>query len=271
MAELESVGQKHASLLVQLESDKNESDFALSELYRSRIDYRNKEEESLSEIENLKAEISGFSPKLMEIEKAISTKSEELDELKNEYSQARKPIDGVNDQIKPLEDKFNVIEEEKVKLLELLTSAKNEADKVEADYNLLANNRNQARDNFEEDRERLMKGIKKPHHIYYSDTKEVKVANRAPSGKGIFINNGYEEGFREEMEFVTSNPTATSDLSFRLKVTLVQKNFSFLEFLGSEQRKDPTFAREGQLLEITRSGKYFIEQSLDQNISTNEQ
>ena len=46
--DLEFVQKKHASLSLQLDLDKNKSNLALSALYRSRVDYRDKEEETLS-------------------------------------------------------------------------------------------------------------------------------------------------------------------------------------------------------------------------------
>jgi hypothetical protein len=110
-----------------------------------------------------------------------------------------------------------------------------EASQIESNFENLEVKRNTATENFIEEQNRLMDGIKKPYHIYYAENKEVVVANRAPSGKGIFINNGYEDGLRENMEFITRNENATSNLSFRLKVTLVQKTFSFLEFFDKLQ------------------------------------
>ncbi len=266
--ELLKVKDEHQALLIQLDKDKNESEAALSEVFRSRVDYRNKEEESLSEIQKLKAEISGFSPKLEGAEKEITNKADELDNLQDDYSRAREPIEVLNEQMKPLQDKLRLIEDEKSQLEEELALAKREAEEVESNFNLLSNRRNQISENFELEHNRLLEGIKKPAHIYYSESKEIQVANRAPSGKGIFINKGYNAGFRDQMEFISRNLSTSSDRSFRLKAKLVQKNFSFLEFQGEEQLNDPSFAREGETLQITRSGKSDLIEDLDQNKSS---
>jgi hypothetical protein len=70
------------------------------------------------------------------------------------------------------------------------------------------------------------------------------------------------------MEFITRNENATSNLSFRLKATLVQKNFSFLKFMDQLQVKDSSFASEGQTLIVTRSGQITEERNqVDQNIT----
>jgi len=266
--DLELVQKKHAELTLQLDLDKNESNLALSALYRSRVDYRDKEEETLSKIKDLQGEVDGFTPRLATIEKEIKEKSDELSKLDQEISSAREPIDKIVMQIQPIEEKKKIIEKEKLKLQETLSLVAQEAEQIENKFNSLEVKRNLASDSFEEERSRLMKGIKKPHHLYYAVDKEIVVANRAPSGKGIFINNGYIDGFRDNMEFITRNENATSNLSFRLKATLVQKNFSFLKFMDQLQVKDSSFASEGQTLIVTRSGQITEERNqVDQNIT----
>ena len=266
--DLEFVQKKHASLSLQLDLDKNKSNLALSALYRSRVDYRDKEEETLSKIKDLQGEVDGFTPRLATIEKEIKEKSDELTKLDQEISTAREPIDKIVMQIQPIEEKKKIIEKEKLKLQETLSLVAKEAEQIENKFNSLEVKRNLASDSFEEERSRLMKGIKKPHHLYYAVDKEIVVANRAPSGKGIFINNGYIDGFRDNMEFITRNENATSNLSFRLKATLVQKNFSFLKFMDQLQVKDSSFASEGQTLIVTRSGQIAEERNqVDQNIT----
>jgi len=266
--DLELVQKKHAELTLQLDLDKNKSNLALSALYRSRVDYRDKEEETLSKIKDLQGEVDGFTPRLATIEKEIKEKSDELTKLDQEISTAREPIDKIVMQIQPIEEKKKIIEKEKLKLQETLSLVAKEAEQIENKFNSLEVKRNLASDSFEEERSRLMKGIKKPHHLYYAVDKEIVVANRAPSGKGIFINNGYIDGFRDDMEFITRNENATSNLSFRLKATLVQKNFSFLKFMDQLQVKDSSFALEGQTLILTRSGQISEERNqVDQNIA----
>ena len=84
-----------------------------------------------------------------------------------------------------------------------LASIKSETDKVQSKFKSLENLRNLAKDNFKEEQDRLMEVIKKPYNIYFGDSVSIEVANRAPSGKGFFINQGYEDGFLDGMEFLT--------------------------------------------------------------------
>lgn len=266
--ELELTQSKYGELTLQLELDKNESDLALSTLYRARVEYRDKEEETLSKINSLKSEVDGFGPRLSSIEKEIEAKSDELSKLEQKLSSAREPITEISLQIKPIEQEKKLLEEEKTKLMQTLSLVTGEASQIESSFENLEIKRNVATGNFIKERNRLMDGIKKPHHIYYAENKEVVVANRAPSGKGIFINNGYEDGLRENMEFITRNENATSNLSFRLKVTLVQKTFSFLEFMDELQIKDSSFASVGQNLSLIRSGEFMEETDpIDENIN----
>jgi hypothetical protein len=266
--ELKLAGAKYAELRLQLDLDKNESDLGLSTLYRARVEYRDKEEETLSKINSLKSEVDGFAPRLSSIEKEIKAKSDELSQLEQKLSSAREPITEISLQIKPIEQQQKLLDEEKFKLMQTLSLVTSETSQIESNFENLEVKRNTATENFIEEQNRLMDGIKKPYHIYYAENKEVVVANRAPSGKGIFINNGYEDGLRENMEFITRNENATSNLSFRLKVTLVQKTFSFLEFFDKLQVEDASFASVGQNLSLIRSGEFKEEtDQVDENVN----
>ena len=269
-SDLELANGKIAKLLLQLEVDKNESEKALSTLYRSRVSFRDQSEERLSEIEGLKSEIGATESKLTEFEKAYSEKSNELLELEAKLVTARAPLAQISEQIAPLEAQVKIVEDSRQDHIKSLSLAKEAADIIEADFRSLESVRNSATNTFDEERRRLMNGIKKPYHVYYSDSKEIEVANRAPSGKGIFINKGYIDGFREGMEFLTNNENARSRLSFRLKAALVQKNFSFLEFLQETQVLDDSFASQGQRLKLTRSGELVENESESSNNSINE-
>ena len=256
---LENATREHDELVVQLDSDKNESEKELSIVFRSRVDFRNKEEEQVSKIGNLELEIDGVTRKLADLKKKNKAKNEELIVTEEKVSTARVPLDEIAKQSLPLEEKKKLLEEEKIKVSQNLALVKSNADKVQSKFELLENTRNLSVDNFMEEQERMMEVIKKPFHIYYGDKRGVEVANRAPSGKGFFINEGYENGFRENMEFLTKNENASSILPFRLKATLVQQDFSFLEFVSEEQVSDPSYAVVGQLLTIERSGVYVAE------------
>lgn len=259
---LENATREHDDLVVQLDADKNESEKELSLVFRSRVDFRNKEEEQVSKIGNLQLEIDGVTRKLEDLKKKNKEKGEELIATEEKVSTARVPLDEIGKQSVPLEEKKKLLEEEKIKVSENLALVKSNADKVQSRFEFLENTRNLSIDNFMEEQERMMEVIKKPFHIYYGEKRGVEVANRAPSGKGFFINEGYEDGFRENMEFLTKNENASSILPFRLKATLVQKNFSFLEFVSEEQADDPSYAAVGQLLNLERSGVYVAENNL---------
>ena len=261
--DLQQLKRKHENLVVEMETDKNESDLILSGLYRARTDFRDNEEEFLSDIKSLESEINGFAPKLADFEKGIIAKTDELSSLDEKLLAVRKPIKEINEQKIPLNEKKISIDEKIIDLKKTLASVKGESDQVSNDLKALEIKRKAASESFEEELNRYMEGIKTPFHIYYTQDKDVVVANRAPSGKGIFINQGYNDGFREGMEFITKNENASSEVSFRLKSTLVQKTFSFLEFEESLQVKDSSFASPGQNLNLIRSGEFEEEPNQD--------
>ena len=260
-SDLEQAKARLNQLALQLDIDKNESEAALSGLYRARGDFRDKEEVFLGQIKDLKSQIDGFIPKQTELEKEKEDKSEELKKLETKLLSALGPLEEIESEKKPLEEKRKMLEEEKSKILQTLLSHIKEADEKALELSNLEAKRNIAKESFDEDLNRLMEGIKKPFHLYYAESKEVTIASRAPSGKGIFINFGYLEGLREGMEFLTKNEGATSNVSFRLKAALVQKNFSYLEFLDATQVTDPSYASEGQKLTLVRSGNFILDEN----------
>ncbi len=268
--ELDQSNVKHRKLILQLEIDKNESENALSSLFRVRGDFRDKEEVFLGKIKDLKAEVDGFAPKQTQLDKEKEEKVLELKELEAKLLIALAPLEKVDSQKEPLEDKRKNLEEEKSKIIQTFVSVKKEADQKALELSNLEAKRNIAKESFEEDSSRLLEGIKKPFHLYYADSKKVTIASRAPSGKGIFINLGYLEGLREGMEFLTKNEDASSNLSFRLKATLVQKTFSYLEFLDPKQVSDPSYAVEGQKLALIRSGDFILDDNSSETVTITE-
>ena len=266
--ELEVAEGNYDELLFQLESDKNKSDLALSKLYRARVDFRDKGESVSSEIKSLKSEITGFEAKLVEVEADLISKDKELSVLEEKLVVASEPMKQIVDSKVPLKEKKILLEDKREELTKSLENAKNEANEIEKSFNILESKRNLAIANFEEERARLMGGIKKPFHLYYLDEKEITVANIAPSGKGFFINKGYDDGFREKMEFISRKKNASSGLPFKLKTTLVQRNFTFLEFIDLEKVNDSSFVKNNEIINITRSGESLPEQI--QNIVADE-
>ena len=54
----------------------------------------------------------------------------------------------------------------------------------------------------------------------------------APSGKGFFLSEGYLDGLREGMIFLTRKADEGNSDYFFTKATLVQDKLSFIEFGG---------------------------------------
>lgn len=258
--ELEVAEGNYDELLFQLESDKNKSDLALSKLYRTRVDFREEGESVSSEIKSLKSEITGFEAKVVEVESDLLSKDKELSVLEEKLVVASEPMKQIVDSKVPLNEKKKLLEDKREELIKSLENAKIEADEIEKSFNILEAKRNLAMANFEEERARLMEGIKKPFHLYYLDEKEITVANIAPSGKGFFINKGYDDGFRERMEFISTKENDSSALPFKLKTTLVQRNFTFLEFIDLEKVNDSSFVKINEIINIIRSGESLPEQ-----------
>ena len=255
--------QSYNKLVLQLEIDKNDSEQALSTLFRARSDFRDNEEDFLQKTKNLSSEIEGFTPKLEEIEKEKVQKSDELEKLEAQLITALSPLGEIEVQKKPLQERQKKLEEVKAEVFQRLQSLTKQTDEKANELQEFKIKRNIAKENFAGELNRLMEGIKRPFYQYYAESKKVVIASRAPSGKGVFINLGYDGGLREGMEFLARNESAPTTISFRLEATLVQKKFTFLGFSDQKQMIDPNFALEGQNLLITRSGEVIVDASND--------
>ena len=186
-SDLEKITNEHDQLLIQLELDKNESDKELSIVFRSRVDFRNKEEEQESKISKLKQEVDGVSKKIADLNKKNEIKETELKSVKEKLSNASVPIVEIENKSRPLLEKKKKLEEEILELNKNLASIKSETDKVQSKFKSLENLRNLAKDNFKEEQDRLMEVIKKPYNIYFGDSVSIEVVTEHHQEKAFLL------------------------------------------------------------------------------------
>ena len=97
----------------------------------------------------------------------------------------------------------------------------------------------------------------------------MNVRNKVPSGKGIFIDAGYEDGLRDGMEFLVERMNDQNALPFRARLGLVQDRYSYLEFLHTDDTPSapPSLEQEERIL-LTRSGEVTPSTGLGESNST---
>lgn len=262
VVEIQAAEQELANLHLQFEEDKNSSEKEEFELSRLVQEYNAKMEESTAESDTLNNEINGLAPQADELDSEVSEKTKELESLVEALFKARLPLEEIELQGQPLLEKEDA-DKATIKNLEAeLLAQKQKADSVSAELAVLETKRRISEESFNSDRERLSVDVKKPYHLHFADKKAVLVRNKVPSGKGIFIDAGYDAGFRDGMEFLGERMNDQTALPFRCQIGLVQDSYSYLKFVYPEESDlSPPSLEEDERILLTRSGKINLSES----------
>ena len=243
-------------LQVQLAADKNSSEKKEFDLSREAQGLSTEMEEAVAESEKLNAEISGLAIQTEELDSEISEKTKELEKLEEEFTTARLPLKKIELDGKPLIEKENTDKATAEKLEAELLVHKQKADSVTGELAVLQVKRRGSEENFNSEKERLSAEVKKPHHLHFADKKEVTVRNKVPSGKGIFIDAGYADGFRDGMVFLGERMNDQTSLPFRCQIGLVEDRYSYLKFVYPKESGFPLPSLEqDEKILLIRSGK----------------
>ena len=268
-SKIQAAEQELTDLQLQLEVDKNSSEKEEFELSRSAQEYSAKIEDATAQSEKLSGEIAGLASRAEQLDSEISEKSKELEVLKEALGKARSPLDEIEEQSRPLVEKENADKATLKNLEAELLAQKQKADAVSGELAVLQQRRSKAFENFNSAKERLSVDVKKPYHLHFAQKKEVNVRNKVPSGKGIFIDAGYEDGLRDGMEFLVERMNDQNALPFRARLGLVQDRYSYLEFLHTDDTPSapPSLEQEERIL-LTRSGEVTPSTGLGESNST---
>ena len=256
LVEIQRVEDELVNLQSQMESDKNKTENEELELSKQSTAFRERTDLAKAEEIEIDEELEGISAKSEELDKQVAEKKEELESLNQELAKAGIPLGEIELQGKPLFDREISLKESIKKLESDLAVQKEKADAIASELAVLEMKRKKSEDNFNSEKERLTEDVKKPYHLHFADKKEVVVRNKVPSGKGVFIDAGYRDGFRNGMEFLGEKLNDRSALPFRAELGLVQDSYSYLKFISVEGSGFSTDSlREDERILLTRSGK----------------
>ncbi len=256
LVEIQRAEDELVNLQSQMESDKNKTENEELELSKQSTAFRERTDLAKAEELEIDEELEGISAKSEELDKQVAEKKEELESLKQELAKAKIPLGEIELQGKPLFEREISLKESIKKLESDLAVQKEKADAIAAELAVLETKRKISEENFNSEKERLTADVKKPYHLHFADKKEVVVRNKVPSGKGVFIDVGYRDGFRNGMEFLVEKLNDRSALPFRAELGLVQDSYSYLKFVSVEGSGfSPDSLREDERILLTRSGK----------------
>ena len=245
---------KKVSASLLLEKDKNESTKLINGLFRQRGKLRSSTEESTTSTESIRQEVDFIIPQKADLEKKLEQLAQEYSKIEQELQDQKKKNLEKKEENLPIQNSVASINKEIEEIKVLFTNKKKESSSLQAELSALKKKRDIAEESYQNRRKTLLEDVQVPPHIYYGDQIEVSVDNVAPSGKGIFISKGHEDGFRDSMKFLATVSTEIEKKYFLLQTVVVQKNLSFLEFFESEKFADEHLFREEEKLFLIRTG-----------------
>ncbi len=245
---------KKVSVSLLLEKDKNESSNLINGLFRQRGKLRSSTEESTTSTESIRQEVDFIIPQKANLEKKLEQLAQEYSKIEQELQDQKKKNLEKKEENLPIQNSVASINKEIEEIKVLFTNKKKESSSLQAELSALKKKRDIAEESYQNRRKTLLEDVQVPPHIYYGDQIEVSVDNVAPSGKGIFISKGHEDGFRDSMKFLATVSTEIEKKYFLLQTVVVQKNLSFLEFFESEKFADEHLFREEEKLFLIRTG-----------------
>ncbi|MDG1139402.1 MAG: hypothetical protein P8N49_07780 [Opitutales bacterium] len=244
--------EQNASLTFEL--DQNKSEEMITALYRERSKMRQQVEELQGTKDKFEQDIELLAPVFDKIKRRKTDVDKELEEIQSKLQDAEVPYLALEEENKPLFEEHITHQEEQKKQEEMLIALEKEANALGGDLNALEKERETATSNYTSKREEILLEIRHPGHLYYGDKAEVSVSSKAPSGKGLFVNQGRESGIREDMIFLVQKSDAFNEIPLILKSAIVEDQFSFLELYPIGMSQKVLNVNDGEKLFLIRTG-----------------
>lgn len=266
---IQTAEDERNDLLLQMETDKNQSEQKELELSRLSREYSSRIDDAEFEEKKIDDELAGITPKGDQLDEEIASQIEELDSLKEKLAEARAPLEKIELESKPLLAKGDELKSSIAQLEAELLAQKQKSDAEAAKLAVFETKRRVASESFISEKQRLSEGVKKPFHLHYADKIEITVRNKVPSGKGFFADAGYDKGLREGMEFMGEKTNDPNSLPFRMELGLVEDSYSYLKFIyPDEPQYVPPSLEQDDVISLTRSGSADFSESFPESNST---
>ena len=235
--------------------DENASKLALAAVFREISEHREAIDEAQGAFKETKEKIDYLKSELAKVAEEFKEAETQSEGLVPSRLDAQSKLAEVNARLGPLKTDADGIAATRKGLEVELAGVQKESQTLQAKLDKLILAREQILVDFR-DREKFYRdSIKTPPWIYYADKLNVTVTNARPSGAGVFLPVGYQDGIKKGMEFLVRRtaPNAPSRRSRRLRATLVQSNYCFAEEIPGFGEPN-VFLKADEQIEIERSG-----------------
>lgn len=244
--------ERNSSL--QLELDKNKSDALITALYKERSKMRQSIEDLEVSVEKLKKDFELTAPLMEKTKKEHELSDSAIKEVIELAKKSEVPLQSLKSDNESLFSRHENLSNERTESLEKLSELRKSADSLQGDLTALTKERETAESNFLTKKDDILSEIKHPGHLYFGDQVEVLVSSKAPSGQGIFIDLGSSSGLLGDMMFLANKKLSPDEIPLIFKSTVVEDEFSYLEFKQLGNSSETLSVEDGQKLFLIRTG-----------------
>ncbi len=235
--------------------DENASKLALAVVFREISGHREAIDAAQSALKEANEKVDFLKSELAKVTEELKEAEMKSEGLFPSRQEVQSKLAEANGRLEPLKTNANEIANTRKGLEEELASVQKINQTLQSKLDKLIFAREQILVDFREREKFYRDSIKTPPWIYYADKLNVTVTNVRPSGVGVFLPVGYQDGMKKGMEFLVRRtaPNAPSSRSRRLRATLVQSNYCFAEEIPGFGEPH-LFLQVDEKIEIERSG-----------------
>ena len=236
--------------------DENASKLAIAAILRETTGHRQVKDEAETSFKESEEKLEFLKKEQDE----VSTKIEEAAEKGTELGQVRLDVQtqlaATKTNLEPLQRNAEELAVQRKAIEQELNGVRATTQTLQSQLDKLTDQREGILVDFREREKFYRETIKTPPWFYYGDKLNLAVTNARPSGVGVFLPIGFQNGIKKGMEFLVRriDPTALCRRSRRLRATLVQSNYCFAEEIVGFGEPG-LFLRANEKLEIERSGE----------------
>lgn len=216
-------------------------------------------------------EMNAFQKQVDELSTAIADEEANLATIKAEgaafpeqLASIRAALGQAQGNLAPLQEEEAAIKASRATEDQSLAEVRSSNEVLQNQLNSLREIRDDLRRQFEERSAALRDIIDEPPWLYYGDKTRSKLMNVRPSMTGVFLPLGIGDGVKQGMEFLVRrlNPSTPTKRSWRLKLKIVQSDYSFAVIMPEFGDQDIP-VQAGEEVEMERSGNLAREEVED--------
>ncbi len=207
------------------------------------------------EMNKLRGQMDALGKVIAEEEAKLAAVNQESADLPDRLAALQLSLGEAQGKLAPFQKVADELKAKRAGLDQKLLAVRPVIDDLQTKLGALQDEREAIRRDYEKRSSVLRERIEEPPWVYYGDKVRTKVMNVRPSMTGVFLPVGVGSGVKRGMEFLVRrlNPATPTKRSWRLKLKIVQSDYSFAVIMPEFGDQDIP-VQAGEEVELERSG-----------------